>query len=177
MTLQVGVIGAGLMGTTHVRTLRSAVGGAQVAAIAHSVPEAGRRLAAEAGLDVAHTDPYALIEDPGVDAVIVASPGDTHDRLVLACVEAGKPVLCEKPLATTVSAARHVMEAEAALGRRLIQVGFMRRFDPGYAALEGRLSGWAGGRAGGGRAGGVVLSPPPPPPPTPRCPRPPSARR
>src|SRR3954447_19676965 len=139
MTLQVGVIGAGLMGTTHVRTLRSAVGGAQVAAIAHSVPEAGRRLAAEAGLDVAHTDPYALIEDPGVDAVIVASPGDTHDRLVLACVEAGKPVLCEKPLATTVTAARHVMEAEAALGRRLIQVGFRRRFDPGYAALKARL--------------------------------------
>ncbi len=139
MTLRVGVIGAGLMGTTHARTLGTTVAGARVAAIADAVPEAGRRLAGEAGVETTYDDPHALIEDPGVDAVIVASPGATHDGLALACLEAGKPVLCEKPLATTVDAARRVLEAEAALGRRLIQVGFMRRFDPGYRVLKARL--------------------------------------
>jgi len=139
MTLQVGVIGAGLMGTTHVRTLTTTVAGAQVAAIADAVPEAGRRLGDEAGVETTYTDPHALIEDAGVDAVIVASPGDTHEELVLACLEAGKPVLCEKPLATTVSSAQRLLETEAAVGRRLIQLGFMRRFDPGYQVLKARL--------------------------------------
>jgi myo-inositol 2-dehydrogenase/D-chiro-inositol 1-dehydrogenase len=139
MTLQVGVIGAGLMGTTHVRTLSTTVAGARVAAISDAVAAAAEKLAGEAGVETTYTDPQALIDDAGVDAVIVASPGDTHEGLVLACLEAGKPVLCEKPLATTVGAAQRVMEAEAALGRRLIQVGFMRRFDPGYQALKARL--------------------------------------
>jgi myo-inositol 2-dehydrogenase/D-chiro-inositol 1-dehydrogenase len=139
MTLQVGIIGAGLMGTTHARTLNAMVAGAHVAAIADAMPDAGRRLADEAGVETTYTNPHALIEDPSVDAVIVASPGDTHEELVLACLQDGKPVLCEKPLATTVTSARRVLEAEAALGRRLIQVGFMRRFDPGYTEMKARL--------------------------------------
>jgi predicted dehydrogenase len=56
-----------------------------------------------------------------------------------ACLEAGRPVLCEKPLATTADAARRVVEAEAASGRRLVQVGFMRRFDPGYVDMKRAL--------------------------------------
>ena len=63
---------------------------------------------------------------------------------MLACIAAGKPVLCEKPLATTAEASLHVVDAEAAAGRRLVQVGFMRRFDPGYGrqarARRGRAS-------------------------------------
>ena len=55
---------------------------------------------------------------------------------MLACIAAGKPVLCEKPLATTAEACLHVVEAEVAAGRRLVTVGFMRRFDPGYEELR-----------------------------------------
>jgi len=139
VSLQVGVIGAGLMGTTHVRTLNTTVAGAQVAAIADAVPEAARRLASEADVGSTYQDPHALIEHAVVEAVIVASPGDTHEELVLACLDAGKPVLCEKPLATTVASAQRILETEAALGRRLIQLGFMRRFDPGYRVLKARL--------------------------------------
>jgi len=139
VTLQVGVIGAGLMGTTHVRVLGSAVPTAEVVAISDAVPERGEQLARQAGVDRVTTDALELIHDPAVEAVVIASTADTHEPFVLACFEAGKPVLCEKPLAATPEAARRVLEAEAALGRRLVQVGFMRRFDPAYGQLKARI--------------------------------------
>src|SRR3954451_1459897 len=120
MTLQVGVIGAGLMGSTHARVLSTSVAGAELAAISDAFAESARRLADEVGVDRVMTDALELIADPAVDAVIVASPAETHELFVLACLEAGKPVLCEKPLATTVDAARRVLDAEVALGRRLV---------------------------------------------------------
>ncbi|MFI5425603.1 Gfo/Idh/MocA family protein [Aeromicrobium sp. UC242_57] len=73
-----------------------------------------------------------LIASRDVDAVIIASPDFTHADLTKACFAAGKPVLCEKPLAVTAADALSVVEAEVALGRRLLQVGFMRRYDPGF---------------------------------------------
>lgn len=108
-----------------------------------AVAESGERLAREVGVDSVCTDALELIRDPGVEAVVIASPAETHEPFVLACFEAGKPVLCEKPLAADAAAARRVLDAEAALGRRLVQVGFMRRFDPAYMALKSRLDGGA----------------------------------
>jgi myo-inositol 2-dehydrogenase/D-chiro-inositol 1-dehydrogenase len=137
--MNIGVIGTGLMGTTHVRVLSAAVSGAHVVAVADALPESAERMAAEAGIESVYTDAHELIRDPDVEAVIVASPAGTHEELVLACLDAGKPVLCEKPLAASAAASRRVLESEAALGRRLVQVGFMRRFDPGYVALKRRL--------------------------------------
>jgi myo-inositol 2-dehydrogenase / D-chiro-inositol 1-dehydrogenase len=150
VTLQVGVIGAGLMGTTHVRVLSTSVAGAQVAAVSDAIANSARRLADEVGVERVFTDALELIGDPAIDAVIVASPGETHEQFVVACLEAGKPVLCQKPLATTAQAARRVLDAEAALGRRLVQVGFMRRFDPGYADMKRAID--------AGRIGAPVLA-------------------
>ena len=83
---------------------------------------------------------YALGEDlilaREVEAVIVASWGPTHAAFVLAAIKAGKPVFCEKPLATTEADCSAILDAEAAFGRRLVQVGFMRRFDPQYLAMK-----------------------------------------
>jgi myo-inositol 2-dehydrogenase/D-chiro-inositol 1-dehydrogenase len=146
MSLRVGVIGAGLMGSTHVRLLSGSVSGAQVVAVSDAVEEAARRLAGEVGVETVHTDACDLIEDPGVDAVIIASPAETHEPFVLACLEGGKPVLCEKPLAATPEAARRVLDAEAALERPLVQVGFMRRFDPAYLELKTKVDSGAIGR-------------------------------
>jgi myo-inositol 2-dehydrogenase / D-chiro-inositol 1-dehydrogenase len=139
MSLHVGVIGAGQMGSTHVRLLGTAVPAADVVAVSDVLPEAAQQIAAEAGVFAVHADPVDLIGDPHVEAVIVASPAETHESFILACLDAGKPVLCEKPLADSPEAALRVLEAEAALGRRLVQVGFMRRFDPGYADMKRRL--------------------------------------
>ncbi|HMH36760.1 MAG TPA: Gfo/Idh/MocA family oxidoreductase, partial [Streptosporangiaceae bacterium] len=80
-----------------------------------------------------------LIADPGVDAVVVCSWGETHEQYVLAAIAAGKPVFCEKPLAPSSAACQRIMDAEMAAGRRLVQVGFMRRYDAGYRAMKAVL--------------------------------------
>jgi myo-inositol 2-dehydrogenase / D-chiro-inositol 1-dehydrogenase len=84
-------------------------------------------------------DGHRLIDDPEVDAVVIASIPETHEELILACLKASRPVLCEKPLTASVDASRRVVAAEASAGQRLVQVGFMRRFDPGYVQLKRRL--------------------------------------
>ena len=141
MTLGVGVIGAGVMGAYHARLLRDATGGARLAAVCDADPS---RATAAAGGARTHSDPMELIADPGVQAVVVASPDATHPALALACLHQGKPVLLEKPIAATAAEGWHVVQAEVALGRRFVQVGYMRRFDPGYlelhaARVEGRV--------------------------------------
>src|SRR3954447_23130894 len=143
--MNIGVIGTGLMGSTHVRILSELVTGATVAAV--SDPVTAEQVAAQHGVETVHEHPLALIRDDRVDAVLIASPAATHEELTLACLQEGKPVLCEKPLAATAEASRHVVEAEAALGRRLVQVGFMRRYDPGYRELKRALDAGAIGAA------------------------------
>ena len=137
--VNVGVIGAGLMGSTHARLLATAVSGASVVAVCDAVHEQAARVAKELGIGTIHADALELIANPAVDAVVIASPAATHEPFALACVEAGKPVLCEKPLATSAAAALRIVEAERAVGRRLVTVGFMRRWDPGYVNLKARL--------------------------------------
>jgi len=137
--VNVGVIGAGLMGSTHARLLATAVSGADVVAISDALPESAARVAEELGVPMTHADGLELIANPAVDAVVVASPAATHEPFTLACLKSGKPVLCEKPLAVSAAAALRIVEAEAATGRRLVTVGFMRRYDPGYADLKARL--------------------------------------
>ena len=97
--------------------------------------DAARAQSAAAGATV-FPDPRSLIASDRVAAVIIASPDATHAELALACLEAGKPVLCEKPLASSTAEALRVVQAEVALKRRLIQVGYMRRFDPGYQEMK-----------------------------------------
>ena len=129
----VGVIGTGVMGAEHARLLQAETVGAHLAAVCDAD---AARATAVAGSARAHSDPMALIHDDRVQAVIIASPDATHAALALTCLAAAKPVLCEKPLAATADEALQVVTAEAALGRRLVQVGYMRRFDPAYVALK-----------------------------------------
>ncbi len=137
----VGVIGAGMMGANHVRTLTGAVERAHVAAVSDADPARAAVAARDGEGTRVIDDPHALIADAAVDAVIVASFDTTHEEFVLACLAAGKPVLCEKPLATSADACLRVVEAELAVGRRLVHLGFMRRYDPAYCAVKERLDG------------------------------------
>jgi myo-inositol 2-dehydrogenase / D-chiro-inositol 1-dehydrogenase len=149
MTVRVGVIGAGIMGADHVNTLHRHVGGAAVTMVADV--DLGRARDVAAALpDVAATDDgFALIGHPTVDAVVVASADATHADLTVAAVQAGKPVMCEKPLAPTLPECRRVVQAESAAveagGPPLVSVGFMRRFDPGYLELKSALKAGACG--------------------------------
>ena len=145
--LRVAVLGVGVMGADHVARLRTRISGAQVSVVNDYVTEKAEQMAA--GIDGcrAVVDPLDAIADPDVDAVVLATPGPTHEKQLLACLEHGKPVLCEKPLTTDIETSLAVVKQEAELGKRLIQVGFMRRFDHEYARLKALLDGGELGRA------------------------------
>ncbi|MFF2192217.1 Gfo/Idh/MocA family protein [Streptomyces sp. NPDC058157] len=142
-TLGIAVIGTGKMGADHVRRIGDTVGGARVVAVADPDAERVKAVAAGAGGAAAFTDPAAAIAAPGVDAVLIASPGPAHEEAILHALERELPVLCEKPLTPDPQGALRVLEAERRLGRRLVQVGFMRRFDAEYERLKELLD--AGG--------------------------------
>lgn len=133
MSIGIGVIGTGLMGAEHARILRHDTPGAHLAGIFDA--DSARAQAVASGATV-FSDPQSLIVSDQIDAIVIASPDATHAALTRACIEAGKPVLCEKPLASSAADALGVVLAEVALGRRLIQVGYMRRFDPGYQEIK-----------------------------------------
>ena len=145
--LRIAVLGVGMMGADHVARIQSRISGARVAVINDYVSDKAEEIAA--GIDgcQAIADPLDAIADPDVDAVVLATPGSTHEKQLLACLEYGKPVLCEKPLTTDVETALGVVKREAELGKRLIQVGFMRRFDHEYAGLKALLDSGGLGRA------------------------------
>jgi myo-inositol 2-dehydrogenase/D-chiro-inositol 1-dehydrogenase len=133
MSLAVGIIGAGTMGAEHARILRDRTVGAHLVAVSDADP--ARAAAAAQGARV-FSDPHALIAADAVEAVVIASPDPTHAEYMLAAIAAGKPVLCEKPIAALAAEGLQVVAAEAALGRRLAQIGFMRRFDAGYGEMR-----------------------------------------
>jgi myo-inositol 2-dehydrogenase / D-chiro-inositol 1-dehydrogenase len=133
--LRIAVLGVGMMGAFHVDALSKRVRGAQVTVVNDFLADKAAEVAGAVGARV-ESDPIAAINDPDVDAVLLASPGDAHAEQLNACLDRGIPVLCEKPLTTDISSAYAIMEKEKALGKQLIQVGFMRRFDPEYVALQ-----------------------------------------
>ncbi|MEV7793329.1 Gfo/Idh/MocA family oxidoreductase [Streptomyces sp. NPDC087512] len=144
--LGVAVLGAGHMGADHIRRLDRVVSGARVAAVAD--PDTERAKEAVAGIDgvLVHAETEAALDAPGVEAVLIASPGEAHEEALLAAFARGLPVLCEKPMVPDSAGALRVVEAEARLGRRLAQIGFMRRYDTEYRELKSLLDGGRLGR-------------------------------
>lgn len=133
--VRVGVIGTGAMGAAHVDNLARWVPGAAVAQIFDVDSERAKTIADRVG-GVAARSAEALIESGDVDAVLIAAPDPLHEPLTLACLDLGKPTLLEKPIASTLEGGRRVVDAEVAGGRRLVQLGFMRHYDPAYVALR-----------------------------------------
>ena len=145
--LRVAVLGVGMMGADHVARLYSRISGATVVAVSDAFTEKAEEVAASVPGCRVIGDPLAAIADDDVDAVLIASPGRFHEEQLLACIERGIPVLCEKPLTMDAESSLRIVRAEeeytARTGRRLVQVGFMRRFDPEYAELKALIT--AGG--------------------------------
>lgn len=132
---RVGVIGTGMIGQDHIRRMTTVLSGVSVTAVSDVDAATARRVGAGIGATV-HGRGEDLIADPAVDAVVVCSSAPTHEPYVVAAIQAGKPVFCEKPLAPTQRECRRIVAAEVAAGRRLVQVGYMRRYDDAYRALK-----------------------------------------
>jgi myo-inositol 2-dehydrogenase/D-chiro-inositol 1-dehydrogenase len=139
-TLGVAVIGTGKMGADHVRRITDVISGARVAAVVDIDAERVKAIADGIKGCAAYTDPAEALADPGVDAVLIASPGPAHEAALLEAFRHDLPVLCEKPLTPDAVSALRVLEAEQKLGHRRVQVGFMRRFDSEYIELKRVLS-------------------------------------
>jgi myo-inositol 2-dehydrogenase / D-chiro-inositol 1-dehydrogenase len=136
MTVRVGVVGVGMIGQEHIRRLTHVLSGSRVVAVTDVDLDRAKSVAANLADARVHATGQDLIGDDDVDAIVVASWGPTHEEYVLACIEAGKHVFCEKPLAPTQDACERIVDAEVAAGRRLVMVGFMRRYDDGYRAMK-----------------------------------------
>ncbi len=147
MTVRIAVIGAGLMGADHARIVAEDMPGATLQVVCDMDAARARRVADAHGAADAGTDPEAVIARTDVDAVIVASPDFTHAPLSLACIRAGKRVLCEKPLSQSSAECLTVMQAEQAAGARFVQLGFMRRYDQAYVEMRAALTEGRLGRA------------------------------
>lgn len=144
--VRVGVIGTGGMGGRHARNLALRTPGARVVAVMDVDERRAGEVAALCDGSTIYSDGQALIADPQVEAVVIASPDATHAPLALAAIEAGKPTLLEKPLASNLVDAERVLRAEMEAGRRLLQIGFMREYDPAHREVKDALLSGAIGR-------------------------------
>ena len=129
--IKVGIIGAGYVGGVH-GALLARDRRVRIVAVNDLMPEPAARLARSAGAEIASTADELI---NGVDAVYITTPNTNHTTVVLAAIAAGKHVFCEKPMTTSLSDARDVLDA-ASRSDAVFQVGHNRRFAPVYAALK-----------------------------------------
>ncbi len=145
--MQMAIIGAGIMGEDHARIVAEELPGAVLQVVCDMDRSRAASVADALDAQDVSSDPEATIARRDVDAVIVASPDFTHAPLSMACIAAGKRVLCEKPLSQKSAECLEVMQAEEAAGARHVMLGFMRRYDRSYAEMQQALADGTIGRA------------------------------
>ncbi|MGG0159509.1 Gfo/Idh/MocA family oxidoreductase [Bacillus velezensis] len=130
--LQVGLLGAGRMGAFHGKNIACRIKGAELYAVCDPIPGSAERLANQLGVNVkTFTDISEMLEQPDLDAVIIASPARTHAANIIAAARKGKAVFCEKPMAVTLEEADEVLKVVNEESVPL-QIGFNRRFAKGF---------------------------------------------
>lgn len=134
--VRIGLIGAGRIARVHAEAYRHVTRG-RIASCTDPVTSVARSLAADFGFDIAE-DFDALLSDPDIDAVLIATPNDLHADQTIAALRAGKHVFCQKPIALSLVDADRVV-SEAASSDRILQFGFMLRFTPPLPDLQKRI--------------------------------------
>ncbi|WP_030421170.1 Gfo/Idh/MocA family oxidoreductase [Streptomyces sp. SCSIO 75703] len=155
--MRIGILGLGRIGAFHAETL-SALDTVDSLVVADPLMDAAKAAAERFGAEVADS-PEAVLS-AGVDAVVVAAATDAHPALIRAAVEAGVPVFCEKPVARTMAEGVEVLRMVEG-GGVPVQIGYQRRFDPGFTAAREAVRAGALGPLHTVRA--VTLDPAPPP--------------
>ena len=155
--LKVGLLGAGRIGQVHAEVV-AAHEGTRLAAISDVYAPAAEELAAKYHAQVRSSD--EIIADDAINAVLIATSTDTHSDLIEEATQAGKAVMCEKPVDLSLERARACLEAVSETGRP-VMIGFNRRFDPSFAAIRDSL---AAGQIGKAELLSVTSFDPAPPP-------------
>ncbi|GAA0664412.1 Gfo/Idh/MocA family oxidoreductase [Streptomyces thermospinosisporus] len=155
--MRIGILGLGRIGAFHAETLHG-LGAVESLVVSDPFADAAKAAAERFGAEVADS-PEAVLA-AGVDGVVVAAATDAHPGLIRACVEAGVPVFCEKPVARTMAEGVEVLRAVE--GRDVpVQIGFNRRFDAGFVAARKAVRGGELGTLHTVRS--TTLDPAPPP--------------
>lgn len=136
--INIGIIGTGAIGRTHIQRINNKLGGGRIVACADANLTFCQSVAEQFGLKAYETG-EELIASPDIHAIIVTTADEYHERYVMAAIQHEKYVFCEKPLAPTAEACQRIMDAEMKTGKHLVQVGFCRRFDAGYQLLKETL--------------------------------------
>lgn len=136
--LGIGVLGVGAMGRRHAENIRRLVPEARLIAVADVAIDQAKEVAAELEIEHAFATLDDMLERKDIDCVVIATPDKFHAQAIRSAAAAGKQILCEKPLALSLPDAHAALDAVAKAGVHL-QIGFMRRYDPGYAAAMKRI--------------------------------------
>ncbi|MBR2480133.1 MAG: Gfo/Idh/MocA family oxidoreductase [Clostridia bacterium] len=134
--MNIGIIGAGRIGKVHAESVMRFVKNATVKAIADPfMNEQTIAWAKEMGINEIYTDYHKILEDKDIEIVLICSSTDTHSKISLEAIEAGKHIFCEKPIDHDVNKIKEVMEALKNSSVKY-QVGFNRRFDHNFMAAR-----------------------------------------
>jgi myo-inositol 2-dehydrogenase/D-chiro-inositol 1-dehydrogenase len=136
-TIGVAFLGLGRMGETHLRNL-TAINGVKVVVVADPARERAERGRTMTGAELALTDPEKAIDHPSVDVVIIVTPTNTHARLIELAANAGKAVFSEKPIALDLAETERIVKVVRERNVP-VQLGFMRRYDPGYSKAKAKI--------------------------------------
>ena len=158
--LQVGIIGAGRIGTVHAETLAFRLPETNPAVITDPRRAAAEAVAGRCGIDRVAESAEEIFADPRVEAVLICSSTETHAGLVVQAARAGKHIFCEKPIAHDLDKIDAALAAVASAGVKL-QIGFNRRFDANFARVRQAV---AGGEIGTPHLLHIVSRDPAPPP-------------
>ncbi len=136
--LGIGVLGVGEMGQRHAENIRRFVPEARLVAVADAAGDRASKVASLLEIKHSYSSLDDMLEAKEIDCILIATPDKFHASAIRAAATAGKDILCEKPLATSLADASAALQAITKAGVRL-QIGFMRRYDPAYAAAMRRV--------------------------------------
>ena len=130
-SIRIGIIGCGGIAKGKHMPGLSRLDGVEMTAFCDGVPKRAHEAMVEFGSGDSKTymDYRVLLEDPQIDVVHVCTPNDSHAEIVVAALEAGKHVMCEKPMAKTSAEAQIMLETAVRTGRKLT-IGYQNRFRP-----------------------------------------------
>jgi myo-inositol 2-dehydrogenase/D-chiro-inositol 1-dehydrogenase len=160
--VRIALIGAGRIGHVHLRSILSHPETCELAVVVDPYQPAIDDIRESFGVDQTSTDLAAVFDDPTIEGVVIAASTETHASSIMEAARSGKAAFCEKPIALDLEATDTALAAVAAAGT-MLQIGFQRRFDTGYARAKADI---VEGRLGNIEMVRDAMRDPAPPPPT-----------